>query len=335
MPDSGLEATAGIKEMAMNNEYRHPLNGEPLKISGERNLYDLRGQLLFENHEGSYDFVVDPSSQEERGHYDTVYIDGGWSGTTKDSLDYVDYHNLWKLEPWSREYLKSLGDLEGKSVLLLGNGTSIKEFLFVRLGAHITFTDLSFQGVLYAKRRYQSSALGAQRPQDCEFHAVNAYYLPFGDNTFDIICADAVIHHLDDLKALFAGIHRCLKPGGFCRFADTAYSSLWQTSKRTILRPLQKYTHKKLGISPEDEKATERGGYTRQELEQLRAELGFRSLYYERVALLDYLLWRARCKLNAPWLLTFRPAIRWLDRLLAKTPIMQSQGIALVCGFDK
>jgi SAM-dependent methyltransferase len=316
----------------MSGEYRHPVNGEGLKIGNDRHLYDSRGLLAFPDHEGTYDFVVDAPSQTERAHYDSTYALGGWWGGT--TLNAVDYDSLWTLEPCSQAYLRSLGDLRGKKILLIGNGTSVKEFLFVLLGAHVTFTDLSFQGVMYAKRQYLASRLGIERPNDCEFHAVNAYYLPFGDNAFDIVCADAVIHHMDDLKSLFAGIKRCLRPGGYCRFADTAYSSWWQGAKATVLRPLQKRIHAKHGISPEDQKATKRGGYTREELEALRTELGFRDVYYERVALLDYLLWRAHCKFNARWMLALRRPIRWIDRMLARTALMKSQGIALVFGFD-
>ena len=314
--------------------WRHPLSGEPLKVGRDNHLYDMRGQLAFQNQDGSYDFVVDAPSQQERAHFEKTYADGGW-WASKDSLDNVDYHSLWSLEPSSQEYLRSLGELAGKKVLLIGNGTSVKELMFVALGAHVTFTDLSFQGVLYAKHRYRASLLGIERPAGCEFHAVNAYYLPFEDNAFDVVYADAVIHHMGDLKTLFRGIHRCLKPGGYCRFGDTAYSPLWQLSKRSILRPIQKWSHKKHGISPEDKEATERGGYTREELERLKVMVGFRSVYYRRTALFDYLLWRARCKLNAPWLLNVRPAIRWIDRMLAKTPIMKTQGISLIFGFDK
>jgi ubiquinone/menaquinone biosynthesis C-methylase UbiE len=291
----------------------------------------MSGQLAFQNQDGSYDFVVDAPSQQERAHFETTYENGGWWAGT-DSLDDIDLPSLWA---GSQEYLRSLGELTGKSVLLIGNGTSVKELLFVTLGAHVTITDLSFQGVVYAKRRFRASSLGMKRPTDCEFHAVNAYYLPFEDNTFDVVCGDAVIHHMRDLTTLFRGIHRCLKPGGYCRFLDTAYSPLWQLSKRSILRPLQKWSHKKHGISPEDKEATERGGYTWEELVQLKRTLGFRSVYYRRTGLLDYLLWRARCKLNAPWLLSLRPATLWTDRMLAKTPIMKTQGISLVFGFDK
>lgn len=326
-----MSETSSRKEC--HAEFRHPISGERLMRDRGGDLCNQQGKVIFEQHEGSFDFVSDAESLEEREHYDQEYSDGGWA--TKESLDSVDFHKLWDLDVSSSEYLQSMGDVAGKRVLLIGNGTSVKEFFFVRLGAHVTFTDLSFQAVEYAKRRYNESRFGYDYPAGCEFHAVNAYHLPFMDNSFDIICADAVIHHMDDLKALFIGIHRCLKLGGICRFADTAYSPIWQSAKRGVLRPLQKSVHEKDGISPEDKKATNRGGYTRDELDQIRVQLGFKSLYYKRVALFDYLLWRARCKLNAQWLLAFRPTARLVDRLIARTSIMERQGIALVLGFDR
>jgi SAM-dependent methyltransferase len=318
----------------VQTNFRCPLGGEPLQRGTDSNLYDMQGRLVFENHDGTYDFVVDADSRKEREFYDQTYANGGWHGTTE-PLDSIDYERLWSAEAGSREYLASIGDVAGKKILLIGNGTSLKELLFVERGADVTFTDLSLKGVLYVKDLYRRSTLSIERPDGCEFHAVNAYHLPFVDNTFDIVCADAAIHHLDDLETLFSEIHRCLKAGGVCRFLDTAFSPSWQGAKSGVLRPLLKHVHKRCGISPEDQKATARGGYTREELEQLRRKIGFCSTYYRRVALVDYLLWRARCKFDWVWILGFRPAVRWIDSVLAKTPIMTRQGISLVLGFDK
>ena len=312
--------------------YCHPLDHHSLRQLEDGNLYDAGGNLVFRGDGGSYDFAV--RSEEERDFHESLYATGGWWASDA-CLDAVMLDEAWEEEPGCTEYLRSIGDVRGKTVLLLGNGTSFKEFRFVQLGAHVVFTDLSMQGVLYIRRRYQASQLAREYPGACEFHAVNASYLPFAAESFDLIYADAMVHHLDDLQPFLSEIHRCLKPNGVCRFLDTAYSSAWQTAKKTVLHPLQVRTHLRTGISPEDERATARGGYTRRELERLQVQIGFSSLYYERVALLDYLLWRARCKLNLPRLLDFRPAIRAMDRLLARTPLMRRQGIALVFGFQK
>lgn len=168
--------TSALIEDNMGSCYKHPTSGDPLKLGIGGHLYDMQGRLAFECHEGSFDFVVDDPSRKERAHYDAEYVDGGW--TTKVPLDMVDYRSLWELDVSSKEYLQSMGNLVGKRILLLGNGTSIKEFLFVKLGAQVFFTDLSFDAVKYAKRRYQASLLGNAHPENCQFHAVNARYLP-------------------------------------------------------------------------------------------------------------------------------------------------------------
>jgi SAM-dependent methyltransferase len=227
--------------------YLHPLDHTPLALGTDGNLYDNRGQLAFKENAGSYDFAV--GADEEKAFHDDLYTLGGWCAGTE-SLDALDYDALWNQEPGCIHYLHSLGDMHGKRVLLLGNGTSVKEFLFIRLGARLTFTDLSFQGVLYTRARFRASEMGTHTPGACDFHAVNAYCLPFENDLFDLICADAVVHHLDDLKTFFAGIYRCLKPGGLCRFLDTGYASLWQKAKSGVLRRLREFSYTKHPISP-------------------------------------------------------------------------------------
>lgn len=120
-----------------------------------------------------------------------------------------------------------------------------------------------------------------------------------------------------------------------CRFLDGAVSPLWQTAKRTVLHPLQLWSHRKWGISPEDVLATQKGGFTEGEMEAIREKFGFGSLYFRRIAFFDYLLWRARVKFKAPWLLTFRPIGLAADRWLAMhTRFIQRQGITVVVGYD-
>jgi SAM-dependent methyltransferase len=47
----------------------------------------------------------------------------------------------------------------------------------------------------------------------------DAEALPFPDATFDLVLGHAVLHHLPDLDAAFAGFHRVLRPGGTLLFA--------------------------------------------------------------------------------------------------------------------
>lgn len=45
-------------------------------------------------------------------------------------------------------------------------------------------------------------------------HDLNAFPYPFADNEFDIVIAEHVLEHLDDLIRVVEEMHRILKPGG-------------------------------------------------------------------------------------------------------------------------
>ena len=72
----------------------------------------------------------------------------------------------------------------------------------------------------------QSFAVSLDRPYA---HRVvgSAEVLPFGDRTFDVVCALDVIEHLDDDVAAARDIHRVLKPGGFAVIFVPAFQILW------------------------------------------------------------------------------------------------------------
>lgn len=270
---------------------------------------------------------------EERAFYDKEH-ETAWSGTAP--LDSIDFDQLWKDGNGGGDtnLLRSLGELWGKRILLLGNGTSVHEYLFVKMGAHVVYTDLSITAARAARKRFLASKLSVEGPGTCEFHAVNAYSLPWDAESFDIVYGVAFVHHLEDVQRLFSEIYRVLRPGGRCRFADTAYSPLWQGAKRA-LRPLQWVVHRVHGISPEDVKATAKGGYTERELLMLALCVGFPRLFYRRTSFFSYLLWRSRCKLGLAPLWWFRGIARWVDARLVDGWFMRRYGIGLTFGFDK
>ncbi len=54
---------------------------------------------------------------------------------------------------------------------------------------------------------------------EVETAAADAAALPFADGAFDLVLGHAVLHHLPDLDAAFAELHRVLRPGGRIVFA--------------------------------------------------------------------------------------------------------------------
>lgn len=291
-------------------------------------------RIVFPNLNGSYDFVLDKNSDGERAHYDEVYKRGPERSYT---LSVEALKGMWDAEPELHALLASLGHMKGRAVLVLGNGFSLKELYFLILGAHCVISDLSFSAIERSKELFESSELSGTYCREIQYHAVDALNLPFGDQSFDIIYGYAFVHHLGDIKRFFSEVARCLRPGGICRFLDDGYSPIWQLAKRTVLRPLQAYLHRRTGISPQDLAATRKGGYTRDEARRIMEKHGFDHMVFVRKCFFEYLLRRARAKLQmGECLLKVMPLLRVLDELLERrTAFMETQGLRLIWGFNK
>jgi ubiquinone/menaquinone biosynthesis C-methylase UbiE len=101
------------------------------------------------------------------------------------------------------------------NALEIGSGTGY--FTLNLLGAGIigkaTCTDIS-PGMLKALR-----ANAKARGLTVETVVADAEKLPFADDTFDLVFGHAVLHHLPDVGAALAEMHRVLQPGGTLVFA--------------------------------------------------------------------------------------------------------------------
>lgn len=313
----------------------------PLRLDDRGNLSLEHGsdRIVYKNYNGCFDFVR--SADDEKIHYDDKY-----TKIQPNEITIEDVKRRWKDDrhPSFQVLLSSLGDLHNKSVLLLGNGTSVKELHFLRCGANVVYTDLSIRAVTLMQVSLYASGQFEEFRDKIEFHAVDALHMPFPDGSFDLIYAASFVHHIEDyrLPPLFSEVHRCLKSDGTCRFIDGAYSKIWQASKATFLRPLQRYIHKTKGISPEDLKSTERGGYKREELKQLMNEVGFSKLFFVRHGLFLPLFFRGVGKLLGydHWLirqgaLTLKFFGRLDDFLSRISKTIHSNSVELIWGFDK
>lgn len=110
--------------------------------------------------------------------------------------------------PENRFICTCLGDLSGKYLLDLGCGAGESSVYFARQGARCVAGDYS-SGMLRA-----AEALAQKYGVDIDTRRINAINLEFADNTFDIVYASNILHHVNADEALHE-IHRVLKPGGF------------------------------------------------------------------------------------------------------------------------
>jgi phosphoethanolamine N-methyltransferase len=109
-------------------------------------------------------------------------------------------------------------ELDGKAVLDLGCGTGgITRFLAQ------TYRPASIVGIdvdrgLIARASKDAAAAGLDGR--VTFRTVAPGPLPFADGSFDVVFSKDAMVHIEDKEALFADIHRVLRPGGRVAASD-------------------------------------------------------------------------------------------------------------------
>lgn len=116
--------------------------------------------------------------------------------------------------PENRFILKHLGDVSGKYLLDLGCGAGENSVYFASLGANCVAADYSPGMVDVALK------LAEVNQVKVEGRVINAMAIDFPDNTFDIVYASNLLHHIPNPKLAIREMHRVLKPGGVACFWD-------------------------------------------------------------------------------------------------------------------
>jgi SAM-dependent methyltransferase len=102
---------------------------------------------------------------------------------------------------------------EGKRVLELGCGIDCLAFS-LKKAAQVIGIDISEVAVEKATKKARQEGLEA-----LTFRVMNAEDLAFDDSEFDIICGNAILHHLD-LRKVYAELARTMKPSGVALFLE-------------------------------------------------------------------------------------------------------------------
>ncbi|PSB28112.1 class I SAM-dependent methyltransferase [Stenomitos frigidus] len=130
-----------------------------------------------------------------------------------DGIRVADYFEACTA-PENRFILKQLGNLSGKHLLDLGCGAGENSVYFATKGARCVAADYSPGMVDVALK------LAAANHVEVEGRVVNAMAIDFPDNTFDIVYASNLLHHIPDPRLAIQEMHRILKPGGKACFWD-------------------------------------------------------------------------------------------------------------------
>lgn len=154
--------------------------------------------------EGPHDQIV---SKEKHFHDEwAADIDAGTVRVTENfSSDILP-------EPqWIRA---QFGDLHGKKLLELGAGAGEAAVYFALQGAVVTATDLS-TGMLGVVGEVAALHGVAVTTRECSAEDLSC----FPDNSFDLVYAANLLHHVD-IETCLEEVHRVLKPGGLAGFWD-------------------------------------------------------------------------------------------------------------------
>lgn len=122
--------------------------------------------------------------------------------------------------PYSLEYVYHLlGNLNGKTVLDYGCGAGENSALIASHGGKPVGVDISPELIELAERRMRQHGY-----QDYEFKVGSAHELPLENESVDVVCGIAILHHLD-LKLASGEVFRVLKKGGKAIFAEPVRNS--------------------------------------------------------------------------------------------------------------
>jgi ubiquinone/menaquinone biosynthesis C-methylase UbiE len=156
-----------------------------------------------------------------------------------ETQDYVTdfYENLRYKLPWARAYhehtlreMLALADVTGR---VLDNGCGNGMFLErlvqdSRPGTQLIGTDISMGMLEHAKRRLTEcgSAISVTQADACR--------LPFADDSFDLVFARGLLHHLPDPAAGAREMARVLRPGGVVIALDPNRTLISELPRRLL-----------------------------------------------------------------------------------------------------
>ena len=154
--------------------------------------------------------------------------------------DYLDH------ETWIRPAMARFGPLRGKSILDYGCGHGMASVVLARQGATVTAFDLSPGYVREAEERVVANGVAVR------FVVADGESLPFAEGSFDCVWGNAVLHHLDLVKA-GAELKRVLKPGGIAVFCEPwGGNPLLEFARKYLPYPGKNRTRDEQPLRPRD-----------------------------------------------------------------------------------
>lgn len=126
---------------------------------------------------------------------------------TREFFDAIERHRYSEYAEWMPR-LMGFEKFRGARLLEIGCGMGTDLLQFSRGGAHCTGIDLTPRSIEITQHRFK--LYGA----DGSFMISDGEHLPFGDESFDVVYSNGVLHHTPDTAGAVREVHRVLRQGG-------------------------------------------------------------------------------------------------------------------------
>jgi ubiquinone/menaquinone biosynthesis C-methylase UbiE len=144
-----------------------------------------------------------------------------------------DFHQFARNDAEFSGISEFLGDLRGKRVLEIGCGVGRVAVLLAKSGARVTAFDLSPHSVEVARESSTTNGTAI------DFAVSSGEYLPFADESFDVIFGKSILHHLV-VNIGKRDLYRVLKQNGKAVFVEP----MGMNPILTFVRKYIPYLHK-------------------------------------------------------------------------------------------
>lgn len=126
---------------------------------------------------------------------------------TRKYFDEVERVRYQEYAPWMPEVM-GFKSFAGARLLEVGCGMGTDLLQFARGGAHCTGIDLTPRSVAITRQRF------ALYEQPVDLLIGDGEWLPFANDTLDVVYSNGVLHHTPDTAGAISELHRVLKPAG-------------------------------------------------------------------------------------------------------------------------
>jgi SAM-dependent methyltransferase len=213
----------------------------------------------------------------------------------------------------NQHILQKFGDVRGKRILDYGSGMSEGGIYLAKQGAHVVATDVS-SGMLDAAQR-----LAKRHGVEIETRVVEGDRIPGGDDEFDLIYGNGVLHHAP-LDTAIPELARILKPNGTgCFIEPLPYNPVINIYRR-IAKDVRTPDEQPLTFEQVDQLKNNFGSVNHEEFWLSTLSVFLRFYFWDRVNPNHERYWK-KIYTDAPRLeRMFRPLYALDQRLLKALP---------------